>query len=257
MLQNDISSPGDFVRMNKINFEPILEHTILVPVMDQLVELTLTSAWDWGLFKSGFRGKSLVFPKLKTLKLESFNIGHYDQFDWILNQTTLTRLQLYFCTIVTHFHFLPNTIHRWSVDTQDWERFDGRPWFVGHQYARSDFFTFDLRWETIFNNIRDRLPHLIELSIAWDTYPEVYGQGDDAATTLDETLTDVQNGYTPFIEQNHWPFHKFESGEGFGMRYVGTDDEWIDSDPAEVADIRALNALFQAVFERRNKWRYR
>ncbi|GKU09607.1 unnamed protein product [Fusarium langsethiae] len=97
----------------------VLQPKILAPVMGQLVELTFSSVLECGLFPSRFKGNSLMFQNLKTLTLCGFAIGHHDQFEWILNQKTLTCLRLGGCAIVTHFHFRERTIQEWGVDTSD------------------------------------------------------------------------------------------------------------------------------------------
>ncbi|KAM0493245.1 hypothetical protein ACHAP8_009432 [Fusarium lateritium] len=269
--------PQDFHRQVRINFEHTLERALLVPVMDQLVELTLFSQWDWGTFPSRFKGKGLVFPNLKTLRLSYFTIGHYDQFDWILNQKTLTCLLLRGCAIITHFVFLENRIHNWNVDTSDWKRIVS-PYID----ADKDYFTFDLKWKTLFDNIREGLPKLTKFGLIMslpekDLFrnlcrPLTIGNRtdlsksqdytdfgiDEAAAVKDETDWFMLQGYTAFdMSLWHWPLHHGAYGRSFYHNRDCFEGDWDYGDAAKAvdaahaADVRALNALIQATFERR------
>ncbi|GKU05065.1 f-box protein [Fusarium langsethiae] len=82
-------------------FPHYLQNTLLPSVADQLVELTI-SGKHWGGIPGEFNGNGLSFPKLKALTLDGLDILRQDQFDWVLEQKSLTILHLHNCTIATH-----------------------------------------------------------------------------------------------------------------------------------------------------------
>ncbi|RGP75765.1 f-box protein [Fusarium sporotrichioides] len=82
-------------------FPRYLQNTLLPSVAHQLVELTI-SGKHWGSIPGEFNGKGLTFLRLNTLTLDGFVILRKDQFDWILEQKSLTALHLHNCTIATY-----------------------------------------------------------------------------------------------------------------------------------------------------------
>ncbi|KAK0652383.1 hypothetical protein B0T16DRAFT_406096 [Cercophora newfieldiana] len=147
-------------------FEPWLRTEFLPIFSSQLTSLHLAFNENWGVCPGYFDGKGLVFPHLKTLTLNEFIIGHHDQFDWVLAQTSLETLRLHRCMIVSHLsigvgtpRWPHNSLVNWGVRTHDWK--EHPPWAFGfHEGKRS--FTFSGVWETVFEAISSKLPHLID-----------------------------------------------------------------------------------------------
>ncbi|KAL6914948.1 hypothetical protein FSST1_012708 [Fusarium sambucinum] len=261
LLDENQKAPTDFRTWYKSSFEHTLEHTILVPAMNQLVELTLSSHFDWGSLPSQFRGKDLVFPNLKTLRLSHFVIGHNDQFDWILNQKTLTCLRLHRCAIITHLYFSDNMMYAWEaweVDTSDWERRNTQR-DEHHPLAGIHTYTFDLRWKTLFNNIREGLPKLIKFGLILPLSKEgLLDDVDAAATIRDDTNWFMLQAYT-YSDMTYceWPFPRGWFGRGCYTNLSQLEGGGDNGDAAQAidaaheADVQALNDLIQATFERR------
>ncbi|CEI70649.1 hypothetical protein FVEN_g864 [Fusarium venenatum] len=237
---------GGLAPLDRFDFNRILEYTMLSPVVDQLVELDLSSIVGWGLFPSPFSGKSLLFPNLKRLYLRDFLIGRYDQLDWVLNQKNLSCLRLRNCWIVTHFHLRESVLDLWTVNTDDWERFDGGPWLANYSDDEDDnshFYRFNLRWKTLFENIREGLPNLTAFSAAWTT--------DHIPYTAPSTK-DMKSRYMSLGELDaDCGFHRI-----FGDKLQNDNDPespWNLDDSNFKMDARALAALLQATIERRKQ----
>lgn len=249
--QNEGEDLGDFELAERFDFDHILEHEILVPVIDQLVELNLSSHYEWGLLPARFNGNDLKFPNLKTLRLGNFVIGYFDQLEWIFDQKSLTCLRLHECQIVTHFHFLESTVREWEIDTSDWEQFDGGPWFIDHPYTDSEFWTFDLKWNNVFYQIRKSLPKLTEFGVTWGYSYDWFS--DMHCAPPSDVMT---SRYTTFdMSAMPWPFTA-EFGEGFRNDEDGQESSLEFHDRTYGEDARALNDLLQATFERRRQPRY-
>lgn len=228
--RNDFLNWEDFQLPERLKFDGILRNTILAPIADQPVELSIGAQYEWGLLPARFEGKGLKFPKLRKLKLDFYPIGHYDHMDWVLDQKSLTSLHLEDCQIVTHLHFNGEE-EEWGISTDDWRHSNKDPWL---QNAASEYYTFDLRWNTIFDKIRVGLPRLTGFRASWPVY--------------------------------------CGTKEGFSRRYIHftTNDfpvpfaqvvipEWMKAcknGPLDVAhaayemDVAALNALRETVYER-------
>jgi hypothetical protein len=147
-------------------FEPWLQKELLPVFTNQLTSLHLAFNENWGVAPGYFDGKGLFFPYLKALTLSDFVIGHHDQFDWVLNQTTLETLRLDRCCIVSHLKFHvgsirnpENSLEEWAVRTHDWTQHP--PWAFGIA-ERCRVFTFSGTWEALFDAIRSRLPNLVD-----------------------------------------------------------------------------------------------
>ena len=230
--ENSFMNYEDFQLSEKFYFDEILRNNILAPIADQLVELSIGAQYEWGLLPARFKGKGLKFPKLKKLKLDFYAIGHYDQMDWVLDQKSLTSLHLDNCQIVTHFHFTSEEEEDWDVSTDDWENSNKNPWL--RSLAR-DFYTFDLRWNTIFDKISDGLPGLNEFRASWT---ETGGAKEDFSRRYISFSAD--NFPVPFVEiELHNRMKGCENGP------------WHVADAAYERDVAALEALKKTVYERR------
>ncbi|KAF5657052.1 hypothetical protein FHETE_10635 [Fusarium heterosporum] len=152
-------------------FDPYLQKTFLPTVADQLVELTI-SGRRWGAIPGKFDPSSygMSFPRLKTLCLDNYIILQPDQFDWVLELKSLTKLQLHRCTIATHCLVLQPEFTFWDVDLAGWIRVGdvivddgdrlGRrplPYQPRLKELKPGWYVSRLRWDTIFDSIREKM----------------------------------------------------------------------------------------------------
>ncbi|KAK3984194.1 hypothetical protein QBC44DRAFT_277776 [Cladorrhinum sp. PSN332] len=146
-------------------FEPFLQKELLPHFADGLTSLQLSFRLPWGAAPGIFDGRGLVLPNLKTLSLGNFQIAHHDQFDWVLAHTSLEKLFLDHCVIVTLIHATDPQIDRWGINTDDWYKYPPRAWSfeVGRVYR----FLGD--WETLFDRIRTTLTRLVDFRVAYTT----------------------------------------------------------------------------------------
>ncbi|KAK0619690.1 hypothetical protein B0T14DRAFT_432182 [Immersiella caudata] len=171
---NEHGPDHDLKCLERRTFEPWLQNTLLPVFANQLTSLHLAFNDNWGVAPGYFDGKGLQFPYLKTLTLSDFVIGHHDQFDWVLNQTTLETLRLDRCLIVSHLKFHvgsvrnpENQLRDWQVKTHDWTE---HPLWAFGISERSRVFTFSRTWEALFDDIRSRLPSLVDFRNDYKMY---------------------------------------------------------------------------------------
>ncbi|CAG7557608.1 unnamed protein product [Fusarium equiseti] len=228
---NAFLNDQDFELPENFKFVGILRNTILAPIADQLVELSIGAQYEWGLLPARFKGKGLKFPNLKKLKMDYYAIGYYDQMDWVIDQKSLTSLHLDNCQIVTHFHFRSEE-EEWDISTDDWKSSNENPWL---RSLSRNYYTFDLRWNTIFGKISDGLPRLTEFRASW--------------AEIGCTKEDFSRRYINFAADNFpVPFMEVEPYD----RVKGCKNgPWNVADAAHDMDVAALEALKQTVRERR------
>ncbi|KAJ4138721.1 hypothetical protein NW768_002584 [Fusarium equiseti] len=228
--QNSFLNFHDFEMPEKLEFDGILRNKILAPIADQLVELSIGAQYEWGILPARFEGKGLEFPKLKKLKLDFYAIGYYDQMDWVIAQKSLTSLHLDNCQIVTHLHFTGED-EEWDIPTDDWKQSNDDPFLL--EGARN--YTFDLRWNTIFDKISHGLPKLTEFRATW--------------TDLTGSKEDFSRRYISFSSSNFpVPFAEVELESRINE---WKDGPWnVDITACEI-DVAALEALKKTVYERR------
>ncbi|KAF4993334.1 hypothetical protein FDECE_13449 [Fusarium decemcellulare] len=234
----------------RVTYEPDLQYSLLPSVADQLVELTLSAQYSWGVMPGVFDGVGLDFPRLKTLTLSDYAIGHHKQFDWVTNQKTLTCLRLNNCHIVSHIRVYQDQLDEWGIEVDDWEKADGTFYFGEDQ---DEIYLFSKRWDAIFDSIREGLPKLTEFSLSWENSSEEFFRHPDATGVNDRW----EERYFTF-EAGLLPSPFVDSGE-FGY---WSDDDDEDPDPkrpynlaqfTDEQDRRAFDALIQATRERRRK----
>jgi hypothetical protein len=160
-------------------FDPYLEKTLLPTVADQLVELTL-SGFGWGAIPGTFNPYSsgISLPRLKSLTLDGFIILQPGQVEWMLEQKTLTSLHLHSCTIASHCLVLQPEFSFWDVGLGGWkwvaevptdeelERYERHP-IPRRPYPKQlkpGWYVNTMRWDTVFDNIREKLPGLKDFS---------------------------------------------------------------------------------------------
>ncbi|KAK0660461.1 hypothetical protein QBC41DRAFT_41003 [Cercophora samala] len=133
-------------------FEPWLQKHLLPCFASQLTTLHLAFREPWGVAPGYFDGRGLRFPNLKSLMLTQYVIGHHNQFDWVLSQTTLEALCLEQCQIVSYLEYREGDLQPWGpLPTHDW-----KPVIEGRIHS------FDGTWEVVLDAIRTRLSNLVE-----------------------------------------------------------------------------------------------
>ncbi|KNG86960.1 hypothetical protein ANOM_004188 [Aspergillus nomiae NRRL 13137] len=235
----------DTYRIERQVFEPYLHRQWLAPLADHLVCLTLSFQVGWGTIPGYFDGSGLHFPRLKTLNLGNFVIGHHAQFDWVLNQSSLVCLRLDRCSIVSHITTHQTNLEEWHVQTHDWHEYPIGSFGIDGPYV---IYGFSGTWEAIFDNICTRLPNLKDFCFH-------YGQ-DPLFPVCPEILSDrlTKQRYTAFDDFWH------EADEESGLLDFG-DSEWGHPDrryvnrskETEMGDGRALDALLQKIRERQQR----
>ncbi|KAG8668441.1 hypothetical protein FPOAC2_07723 [Fusarium poae] len=239
----------DLIHRDELREFPIyLQNTLLPSVADQLVELTLAGK-HWAGIPGEFNGRGLLFPELKTLTLDGFDILRDDQFNWVLNQKSLTSLHLHNCTIGTHCRVeQPNFAH-WNVNLRDWLQ-DGAVYPVQRlepgQQLQPGWYMNHLRWDNIFNSIQESLPLLQDFS--FDRKPwEVYFRHNDEVTFAGE----MELRYLAFSGRWFEPprRHYYERSELQKSMPVCSAEELDKNDPT---DRKALDNLVRTVVARRS-----
>ncbi|PNP61558.1 hypothetical protein FNYG_13708 [Fusarium nygamai] len=244
-----------------LEFSPYLSGTILPSVSERLVELTI-AGHCWGSIPAEFNGKGLSFPCLKTLTLGDYIILRQDQFDWILEQPSLTGLNLYRCKIATHCLVQQPDFEDWGVNLNGWKRLSepstnmGQPNHspVAHTHLEpleSGWYANGLRWSGMFDRIRQNLPRLRNFVFSryvWENYSEVRPEIPD---------DNLETGRYCIFEEESWGWVRYwpaeerpwlENPDCFGDAETpeGLDER------TEPADRHALETLMEATRKRRD-----
>ena len=162
---NDEEPNHEINCIERQQYEPHLQSTLLPPLADQLTTLTLAFLEPWGVMPGYFNGRGLVFPRLKTLTLGEFVIGYHDHIDWVLAQTSLTTLCLDQCFVVSHLSVSDEKLHEWNVRTDDWEL---HPRGAYGTFNSESAYTFPGTWAAILDRIRTRLVNLTDFRLEHD-----------------------------------------------------------------------------------------
>ncbi|KAJ4328103.1 hypothetical protein N0V84_001471 [Fusarium piperis] len=237
-------------------YHPYLQNTLLPPVAEQLVELTISGNQTWGAIPGQFNGKGLHFPRLKTLTLAQYVIARQDQFEWVLSLESLTSLRLHSCSIATHILVLQPDFARWKIDMRDWKRVTDRPMVQTYDEPRSrykknpdehyltpGYYLHPLRWDVMFESIRERLPHLQEFRFTKEDWDLFFRHASTSLGLVSDRyigfgkywcpLRDYNVAASHYIEENRW-------GEPKKLLEI-----------TEEADRRALERLLETTRERR------
>lgn len=259
---NEAGPDHDIHCVERVEFEPYLHKSWLAPMTDNLTALTLHFRECWGVMPGFFKGTGLVFPHLKTLNLGYFTIAHHDQVDWILAQTSLRSLQLDRCFIASHLRIRSENKDDWSVQTYDWEELPHGAY--GFRSEGDLIYYFPGTWETVFDRIRNSLPHLVDFQFyieEWTTYFDRPARGSTELSLRRYIVLDIGLLPSPWIEARD-----YDGEMDFGYNYPSvvnpsTGGEGrpgrIQNSPmnrakdTEKGDGRALDALLKATFERR------
>ncbi|KAE8334064.1 hypothetical protein BDV39DRAFT_212062 [Aspergillus sergii] len=232
----------DTYRIERQVFEPYLHHQWLAPLSDRLVCLTLSFQVGWGTIPGYFDGSGLRFPRLQTLNLGNFVIGHYNQLDWVLAQSSLRSLRLDRCSIVSHITTHRSNIEEWHVRTHDWYEYPLGSFDID---GSNVIYGFSGTWEIIFDSIRTGLRHLTDFCYHYD---------DDPVFPVPPGVLSVslsKRRYTTFDDFWH-DADEASGGLDFGDSEWGYPDKrYVNrSKETEIGDGRALNALLQEISQR-------
>ena len=157
---NEHGPDHDIYCIELVEFEPYMHEHWLLPLASQLTTLTLSFRECWGVMPGVFDGHGLVFPRLKTLNLGYYTIAHHNQFDWVLAQTSLKHLRLDRCFIASHLRTEKDKVREWQIPTGDWEKLPSGAF--GFYFESDAVYRFSGTWKTIFDNVRTRLPNLMD-----------------------------------------------------------------------------------------------
>lgn len=146
----------DIYAIERLEYEPHLQTELLPQLAENLNSLTLGFHEPWGVAAGSFDGQGLVFPRLRTLHLIKFVIGHHDQIDWILDQKSITCLRLDQCYIASHLAFNEVSLRTWRTPVHDWQR----PPELDSFMVDVAVYFFPGTWEEVFDRIRTGLPEL-------------------------------------------------------------------------------------------------
>ncbi|CAI6087618.1 unnamed protein product [Clonostachys chloroleuca] len=153
-------------KVKRCNFTPYLRHNWLVPTMEYLTSLSISSVERWGTIPSYFDGKGLEFPHLRSLALSNFVVGHHNQFNWVLRQKALQSLYLLDNAILSYIFHDGIIKEQANVLIHDWIMLgDSQYYFPG-------------TWEAVFDRINEELPRLKDFWFCSDAgvYPPQPGK---------------------------------------------------------------------------------
>ncbi|KAH7152885.1 heterokaryon incompatibility protein-domain-containing protein [Dactylonectria macrodidyma] len=158
----------------RVRFEPYMRRAWLIPLASRLTSLSLYIRDCWGTMPGTFNGHSLVFPHLKTLSLGSYTISHYNHLDWVLVQPSLKSLRPDKCFIVSYMCVNNYLVEKWRTQTHDWEKLPQGAF--GFRGLGVSVYHFPGTCEFVFDNIRTRLPNLVDFQFNSD--PRITGFDD-------------------------------------------------------------------------------
>lgn len=187
-----------------------------------------------------FDFSGLSFPKLETLGLGYYTLAHNDDLDWILSITSLRKLILHNCMILSWIRIMSDSFGEWEVRTHDWERLESeRDW--------DEIFSYNGKWSHYFDRIAQALPNLADFRFDRGRPSCVY----DLAHSNDTGVQIFPQRYICFdhgILPTHWP----EADND------GKMDSWMDPGfPINLhkehleADQKSLDSLINKVNSRR------
>lgn len=258
LITQEISGrPEKDVHLREIReWEPYLQNTLLPSVAEQLVELTLASPAKWGAIPGEFNGKGLHFPRLKALTLAEYVITRHDQFEWVLSLESLTSLCLHGCTIATHILVLEPEFAFWGVNMRGWQwvadppelddENDARPAYeisAGKRTLTPGFYVHSLRWNAMFDSIRERLPRLKEFRFTKEQWATFFRHSVEANA---EALVDRYFAFTQY-------WCELKSSNLAKCNYVEENQPGLPEELltiTEEADRGALERLLQTTRER-------
>ncbi|KAF4471796.1 F-box domain-containing [Fusarium albosuccineum] len=246
---NEHGPDQDAHKEERRTFEPFLQRDLLPSMASNLTSLTIKFDQEWGSIPGQFDGRGLSFPRLETLVLENFVIGHHDHLDWVLAQKSLKSLSLKNPRIVTHMRLDDTEVEQWRLRTDDWKRWPvGTFGFEGRNEA---IFTFSGTWESVFDSIRTGLPNLVNFHLSDNSRyrPEVVNE----LSPFRYIVFNIGILPTPLIEVDDGCGFEFAEYYGEDAETEKAKSELATLDSAkihETGDKRALDDLLKAVKER-------
>ncbi|KAH7252909.1 hypothetical protein B0J15DRAFT_559742 [Fusarium solani] len=236
---NEHGPDRDVYKDKRQTFEPFLQTELLASIAQNLTALTLKFDQEWGTVPGQFDGRNLLFPKLESLTLENFVIGHHDHIDWVYAQRTLKSLHLKDVRIASHLLVEEESIEKCGLRTEDWKSWP----------------------RAVFDSIRTSLSNLVDFRL----YDQTYG-------VIDNNSKAFNKGVSPqrYISFSEWilpsPWIEAESDGELPEFSEGWPEEELDDEkeeqmaaedatlnPAssnEEGDKRALDELLEAVKQR-------
>ncbi|KAM0418974.1 hypothetical protein ACHAPT_012132 [Fusarium lateritium] len=254
---NEHDPDQDVYKAERQTFEPFLQRELLAPIAQNLTALSLKFDQEWGTAPGQFDGRDLSFPKLDSLTLENYVIGHHDHLDWVYAQKKLKSLSLRDVRIASHLLIDEESIQEWGLRTDDWKRWPQGAF--GHEAENARVFTFADTWETVFDSIRTNLPNLVDFRL-YDQ-PSRVGATDHAPQVFNKGLSPQR--YIVFNEgMCPSPWIDAESDGELDFSEAPEEDEedeqwaieeatWNPASSNEQGDKRALDDLLKAVKQRR------
>ncbi|KAE8139267.1 hypothetical protein BDV38DRAFT_243144 [Aspergillus pseudotamarii] len=235
----------DTYRIERQVFQPYLRHQWLAPLSDHLVCLTLSFQVGWGTIPGYFDGSGLHFPRLQTLNLGNFVIGHHHQLDWVLAQSSLRSLRLDRCSIVSHITTHRDNPRDWHVQTHDWHEYPQGSFGIDGPYV---IYGFSGTWETIFDHIRTRLPRLTDFCYHYDYDPGFPVRPAEFPVRLTKQRYITFDDFWHDADEKSGLLDFGDSAWGYpDQRYVNRSAE------TEIGDGRALDALLQEIRQRQQQ----
>ncbi|KAF4975689.1 hypothetical protein FZEAL_7579 [Fusarium zealandicum] len=247
---NEHGPDRDLYMEERRTFEPFLQREMLPTMARNLTSLNIKFDQEWGCLPGQFDGRGLAFPKLDTLVLENYVIGHHQQLDWILAQKSLKSLSLRNPRIVSHIRMDEIELEQWRLPTDDWQRWPQGAF--GFQGDNDVVFTSSATWENVFDSIRTGLPHLVNFHLV-DNSPSRRPEVINEISPLRYILFSSGILPSPWIEAEN--NSRFDFAEYMGEESEGAQAKIelaaLDSaDRYEMADKRALYDLLAAIKER-------
>jgi hypothetical protein len=218
-------------------FEPYLHREWLTSFSNHLVSLTLYFRDFWGVIPGAFDGKGLALPLIKTLTLGNYVIGRHRQFDWVLNQKSLTSLRMDKCAIVSYIIFpAGEQWQRYELSTHDWDECPAGSFDTKENDA---VFSFTRTWETVFDGIRSNLPRLSDFRFHCES-PDTF------FPVRPETLFATLHKMRYCVFDGRWMILAGQDMVGVRMPSDG-QFEVNRAEETEAGDDRALKALLEEI----------
>jgi hypothetical protein len=243
-------------------FLPYIQKTMLPSVAERLVELTL-GGWFWGAIPVEFNAKDLSFPRLKRLILDSYIILRQDQFEWVLEQSSLIDLQLYNCRIATHCVVHQHEFEYWGVNLDGWKKLansyeemndpnlDSMLNTPHFGELRPGWYMSDLRWSDMFDRIHRHLPLLRNFTFEPLCAEDVleYYPAHPANGCMDERYWTYGDEFWSSMWYRPARAHQWKATCFFDDNMPGTPVGLYER--TEAADRQALEKLMEATQKRR------
>lgn len=215
-----------------------------------LTYLAIKFDQEWGVLPGQFDGRNLSFPKLESLALENYVLGHHDQLDWVLSQKTLKSLSLINPRIVSHIRVMQSDIEEWHLRTDDWKQWP--PGAFGFGSGSDTVFSFLGTWEAVFDSIRSALPNLVDFRLSDTPHrcPEIVNEG----FPLRYIVFNVVMCPTPWIEsedEGEFEFAEYDVEDEEDEKVQAELETLKPANKYESEDKRALEDLLKVVTGRR------